>query len=75
MTAFVLSVIGVLYILTAQILLESLENILSKHPLFIYSVIILGSLVLAFRLSGKAVQFILWVLAFFMGLYLWALKG
>ncbi|MBE6449326.1 MAG: hypothetical protein E7013_01310 [Alphaproteobacteria bacterium] len=75
MTAFVLSIIGVLYILTARILLGSLENILSKHPLFIYSVIVLIGLVLAFRLSGKAVQFMLWVLAIFMGLYLWSLKG
>ena len=75
MTVVVLSIIGVLYILTAQILLGSLEHILSKHPLFIYTTIVLAGLILAFRLNGKAVNFILWVLAIFMGLYLFALNG
>ena len=75
MTAVVLSIIGVLYILTAKILLGSLETILSKHPLFIYTTIILAGLILAFRLTGKAVNFILWILAIFMGLYLFALNG
>ena len=66
--------IGILYILTAIELLKSLETIISKHPLFIYSVIVLGLLMLALRMDGKAKVFMVWVSIFFLALYYLAIK-
>ena len=57
--------LGILYILTAIELLKSLETILSKHPLFIYSVITLCLLILAMRMTGKAKVFMVWVSCIF----------
>ena len=66
--------LGILYILTAIELLKSLETILSKHPLFIYSVITLCLLILAMRMTGKAKVFMVWVSIFFLALYYLAIK-
>ena len=66
--------IGILYILTAIELLKSLETIISKHPLFIYSVIVLGLLMLALRMDGKAKVFMVWVSILFLALYYLAIK-
>ena len=67
--------IGILYILTAIELLKSLENVISKHPLFIYSVIVLGLLVLSLRMVEKAKTIMIWVVAFFLLMYYLTLKG
>ena len=69
MKIFALILIALEYVLTAAKLLSSYETVLSKHPLFIYSVIFLAFLVLAFRLEGKAKTIMLWFVAFFLGLY------
>ena len=69
MKIFALILIALEYVLTAAKLLDSHETVLSKHPLFIYSVIFLAFLVLAFRLEGKAKAIMLWFVAFFLGLY------
>ena len=66
--------IGILYFLTAVELLKSLETILSKHPLFIYSVITLFLLVLALRMTGKAKIILIWIFAFFLAIYYLSVK-
>lgn len=67
--------IAILYILTAIELLNSLETVISKHPLFIYSVIVLGILILISRMVGKAKTIIAWIFAFFLLMYYISLKG
>lgn len=67
--------IGILYVLTAIELLKSLENVISKHPLFIYSVIVLGALILSLRMVEKAKPIMIWVVVFFLLMYYLALKG
>ena len=75
MTAFLLTIIGFLYVLTARILLGSLENVLNKHPLYLYTILVLAGLVIAFRLSGKAVKIFLFFVALIMGFSYFILRG
>ena len=67
--------VAILYFLTAVELLKSLETVISKHPLFIYSVIVLGALVLSLRMVEKAKLIMIWVVVFFLLMYYLALKG
>ena len=67
--------IAILYFLTAFELLKSLENVISKHPLFIYSVIVLSALILSLRMVGKVKTFMVWVVVFFLSMYYFAIKG
>lgn len=66
--------IAILYFLTAVELLKSLEAVISKHPLFIYSVIVLGALVLSLRMTEKAKTIMLWFVVFFLLMYYLAIK-
>jgi len=54
MNTFFIILLVILYGLTARILSQSNETIISKHPLFIYSVVFLGFLILSSRMHGKA---------------------
>lgn len=54
MKIFILILIACVYGLTARILSQSRETIISKHPLFIYSVVVLALLILSSRMHGKA---------------------
>ena len=67
--------IGILYVLTAIELLKSLETVISKHPLFIYSLIVLGLLILSLRMVEKAKTIMIWVVVFFLLMYYLAHKG
>ena len=69
MKAFLLTLIVLLYGLTARILLQSRETIISKHPLFIYSVVFLAFLVLSFRMHGKAKTIMLAISFVFLFMY------
>lgn len=66
--------VAILYFLTAVELLKSLETVISKHPLFIYSVIVLGALVLSLRMAEKAKTIMLWFVVFFLLMYYLAIK-
>ena len=69
MKTILLILIAIIYGLTAKIHLQSYEKILSKHPLFIYSVIVLALLVLSLRLEGKAKSILLTIVLLFLLLY------
>ena len=69
MKTILLILIAIIYGLTAKIHLQSYEKILSKHPLFIYSVIVLALLVLSLRLEGKAKSILLTIILLFLVLY------
>ena len=69
MKIFILVLIAIIYGLTARIHLQSLETILSKHPLFIYSVIVLAFLLLSLRLEGKSKTILLGIVLFFLIIY------
>ena len=69
MKTILLILITIIYGLTAKIHLQSYETILSKHPLFIYSVIVLALLVLSLRLQEKAKTILLCIVLFFLGIY------
>jgi len=58
-----------IYGLTASNLLQSNETIISKHPLFIYSVIVLGLLIISFKMEGKAKAILLFFTFLFLSLY------
>ena len=75
MLIFTLSVFSILYLLTAAELLKSLEKIISKHPLFIYSVIVLALLVLSFKVTGKARYILMWIFIFFLSVYYLVIRG
>ena len=66
--------VAILYFLTAVELLKSLETVISKHPLFIYSVIVSGALVLSLRMAEKAKTIMLWFVVFFLLMYYLAIK-
>ena len=69
MKTILLIFIAIIYGLTAKIHLQSYETVLSKHPLFIYSVIVLALLVLSLRLEGKAKSILLTIVLLFLLLY------
>ena len=75
MLIFTLSIFSILYLLTAAELLKSLEKIISKHPLFIYSVIVLALLVLSFKVTGKARYILMWIFIFFLSVYYLVIRG
>ena len=75
MLVFTLSIFSILYLLTAAELLKSLEKIISKHPLFIYSAIVLGLLVLSFKVTGKARYILMWIFIFFLSVYYLVIRG
>ena len=66
--------VAILYFLTAVELLKSLETVISKHPLFIYSVIVSGALVLSLRMAEKVKTIMLWFVVFFLLMYYLAIK-
>lgn len=62
--------IVLVYGLTASKLIQSNETIISKHPLFIYSVVVLIFLIISFRMEGKKTKSILlFFTLFFLLLY------
>lgn len=61
--------IVLVYGLTASNLFQSNETIISKHPLFIYSVIVLILLVISFKTTGKAKAISLCLTFIFLLLY------
>ena len=65
---------AILYFVTAVELLKSYETVLSKHPLFIYSAIVLSLLVLSLRMEGKSKSILLWIFALFLGMYYLSIK-
>lgn len=69
MKKLALFLIAVVYILTARIHSQSLETVISKHPLFIYSVIVLVLMITSLRLQGKSKTIVLWIELFFLILY------
>jgi len=69
MKTILLILIAIIYGLTVKIHLHSYESVLSKHPLFIYSVIVLALLVLSLRLEGKAKSILLTIVLLFLLLY------
>ncbi len=76
MKKIALILMAFVYGLTANKLLQSGEVVLSKHPLFIYSVVVLGLLVLALRLQQeKSKAIILFIELFFLILYYISLGG
>ena len=66
---FLTFLITLIYGLTAANLLQSNEAIISKHPLFIYSVVVLILLVISFRMEGKAKTILLCFSFFFLLMY------
>lgn len=66
---FLTFLVALVYGLTAVKLLQSNETIISKHPLFIYSVIVLILLIISFRMEGKTKTILLCFSFFFLLMY------
>lgn len=63
---FWLICIILLYLATAFIFVQSPEVIISKHPLTIYSIIVLSGVVLSLKMEGHYKSILLFILAFLM---------